>query len=160
RHDNFTLLNGLNCAFALLRGHLHAHNAIRAGIAFHKESDRKSVLDAHIGRLSELRSTTLSVPSGLIPYHEYFEVWVINEFAVAKYIKGDFHEAVMMLRQILFALRTSNRSGSDPSSAIIASDPTIKPRIKINLCMCLIERAKFKDALALLDDADNEFSKI
>lgn len=160
RHENYTLLNGLNCAFALLRGHLHAHNAIRAGIAYYKESDHRSVLDAHIGRLSQLRSTTLSVPLGQIPYHEYFEVWVVNEIAVAKYIKGDFHDAVMMLRQILFALRSANRSGSVSTDAIIASDPTIKPRIKINLCMCLIERAKFKDALALLDEADHEISEI
>jgi hypothetical protein len=158
QQNNYTLLNGLNCAFALLRGHLHAHNAIRAGIAFFTESERRTVLDAHIGRLSRLRSATRSIASGHIPYYEYFEVWVINEIAVAKYIQGDFHDSVMFLRQILFSLRGPSLSG--PSISTISGDPTIKTRIKINLCMCLIERAKFRDALALLDEADKELEPI
>lgn len=143
----------LQCAYAIIRGHLYAPNALRAGLMYPSGNDGRSVLDIHVGRLSRLRSSAARLKaSGKAPSHfEHFEVWVTNEIGVMKYIQGDFHDAVMLFRECLdFVNSEKNRAYSIRGDSI-DHDPAIVPRIRINLSMALIERAHFEQASKLID---------
>lgn len=154
-NSGFPARSALNCAHSMIRGHLYAHNAIRAGMNFLPDSHRRSVLDEHISRLCRLRSSSLLLSrngdtSWLPPFYESFDVWVVNEIAVMRYMQGDFHDCVMLFREALdFCERKSSGYALD-------DDPTLVPRLRINLALSLVERARFDEALRQIEAATAE----
>lgn len=156
--EGFPARSSLNCAYALVRGHLYAHNAIRAGMAFLPERHALSVLDDHVSRLARLRSSSMLLKRNgsarwLPPFYESFDMWILNEIAVIRYMQGDFHDCVMLFREALeFCERKT-------SGCALEHDPTLTPRIKINLALSLVERARFEEALQLIESANSELEE-
>lgn len=133
----------LRCAYALIRGHFYSHNAIRAGMVFLPQQHPLSVLEDHVGRISRLRSACSLLAVNSRPhFYESFEVWVLNEIAALRYMQGDFHDCVMLFREVL------NFFEKNPS---VDEDPALVPRLRINLALSLVERARFDEALEILD---------
>jgi hypothetical protein len=163
-------LRALHCAFAIVRGHLYAPNAMRAGLMYFDENEKRSVIDLHVGRLSKLRSAALDFNrrNGTRAQNfELFEIWITNEIGIMKFVQGDFHDSVMLFREALDFIKRQREkshmikrnSGKDPDSSEnpdsldvgIDADPAIILRIRINLSMALIERAHFEQARKLID---------
>lgn len=138
----------LKCAYAIIRGHLYAPNAMRAGLMYPENDEINSVIDIHIGRLSRLRTAALHLKRrrGSLMNFEHFEVWMNNEIGALKYTQGDCHDAVMLFRECLDFVKHDRRKKTDENDYGIGSDPALIPRIRINLSMALIERAHFEQA--------------
>lgn len=141
----------IRSAYALMRGNLYAQSAMRAGVSNMPSSSRDSVLHAHVRRLSRLRTASenqlrIAFRVGSSPaLYAHDRVWLLNEIGVVRYIQGNFHDCVLLFRQAL----------KYPSLNQHLKDDTIKSRIYINLCLALIERARFEEALSCLQSAQD-----
>lgn len=146
-------LRALHCAFAIIRGHLYAPNAMRAGLMYADKTEDRSAIDLHVSRLSKLRSASIALDNKertRTPQFELFQIWVANEIGVMKLVQGDFHDSVMLFREALNFIRSDRISNTD-SDARVDSDPAIVLRIRINLSLALIERAHFEQAGKLIN---------
>jgi hypothetical protein len=164
-YETFTrsgLRRPLQCAYAIIRGHLYAPNALRAGLMYSHGGDERPVIDNHVGRLSRLRSaaTKLKLNNGAPSYFEHFEVWITNEIGVMKFIQGDFHDAVMLFRECLDFLEREKSSAGFMLSDNAYQDPALVIRIRINLAMSLIERAHFEQATKLIASTITKLNEI
>ena len=149
-------LRSLHCAYAIVRGHLYAPNAMRAGLTYFDKEEKRSVIDLHVSRLSKLRSASVhfNKENSRAPARnfELFETWITNEIGVMKFVQGDFHDSVMLFREALnFIKKGDNRTYTTDQDIQLDVDPALVLRIRINLSMALIERAHFNQARKLID---------
>jgi hypothetical protein len=125
-------------AYGLLRGNLFLSNIMRAGLAYWDENERSSVLEEHLQRLLRLRAcfdwkaTEHNTP----PLYPCDKVWIFNEIAVVSHLRGQFHDAILLWREL-------------ENSGEVKSNLAARCRIQLNLGACLIERGHFGEAQTL-----------
>ncbi len=143
----------LRSAYALLRGSLYTQSAMRAGIPVEMADYTKSALHTHLRRLARFRSISnrfsLAEKDSTPVLYPQDELWLLNELGVVRYVQGNFHDATFAFRESLEWIDRM-RVGDKTLAEI---DHSLKPRLSINLALCLIERARFHDASSLVDSA-------
>ncbi|MBN8214030.1 MAG: SIR2 family protein [Xanthomonadales bacterium] len=146
----------IRSAYALIRATIHTQSAMRAGLVAEPIDYSRSALHAHLRRLARLRSLSRrnhviveDPPAPRPALYAEDELWLLNELGVVRYLQGNMHDAVFALRECMGAaerIKIGGRSMAD-------IDPSLRPRLSINLALCLIERARFHDADSLVSKA-------
>jgi hypothetical protein len=146
----------IRSAYALIRATIHTQSAMRAGLVAETTDYSRSALHAHLRRLARLRSLSrrsqefVEDPSSHPPVlYKECELWLLNELGVVRFLQGNMHDAVFAFRECLGAAERLKIGGRSMAEI----DPSLGPRLSINLALCLIERARFHDAESLVDKA-------
>lgn len=146
----------IRSAYALIRSTIHTQSAMRAELAEGTNEYGNSALHSHLRRLAKLRSLSVRKSENDGPgdkhpplLYKECELWLLNELGVIRYLQGNMHDAVFSFRECMDA---SNRIMID-SKSLAEMDPSLLPRLSINLALCLIERARFHDAESLVEKA-------
>lgn len=146
----------IRSAYALIRATIHTQSAMRAGLIAETSDYSRSALHAHLRRLAKLRSLSrrsqdiVDAPPGQPPVlYQECELWLLNELGIVRFLQGNMHDAVFAFRECMEAAERIEIGGM----SIAGIDPSLKPRLSINLVLCLIERARFHDAESLVDKA-------
>lgn len=156
----------IRSAYALIRATIHTQSAMRAGLVAESTDYSHSALHAHLRRLARLRS--LSRRNHDLPVsrksktaaasaaeterpalYAEDELWLLNELGVVRFLQGNMHDAVFAFRECIAASERIEIGGR----SMAGIDPSLRPRLSINLALCLIERARFFDAESLVDKA-------
>ncbi len=146
----------MRSAYALIRSTIHTQGAMRAGLISEPADYSRSALHAHLRRLSRFRSLSRKnheLAKGRPILYAEDELWLLNELGIIRFLQGNMHDAVFSFRESMAAserIMIGKRSMAE-------IDPSLKPRISINLALCLIERARFHDAESLVDNALENF---
>jgi hypothetical protein len=152
----------IRSAYAMIRSTIHTQSAMRADLAEGPKEYGNSALHTHLRRLAKLRSLSIRRPKNEEPTGEHppllykeCELWLLNELGVVRFLQGNMHDAVFSFRECMDA---SNRIMIG-SKSMAEMDPSLSPRLSINLALCLIERARFHDAESLVQEALNRLPK-
>lgn len=151
----------IRSAFGLLRGNLFLSNVMRAGMTYRNVHPKQSVLDLHLQRLLRLRACFDYKENGdpKPPLYRFDRLWVLNEIAVTLHLKGMYHDAIMLFRELSEFLEREE----EPEAAVDAdnrnfpdSSRTIEQcRIKLNMGCALIERGNFAEAQRVFDAVEH-----
>lgn len=128
-------------AYGLLRGNLFLSNVMRAGLDYWGQEQQCPVLEQHLQRLLRLRACFAWPEGESPPLYPCDHVWILNEIAVVCHLRGQFHDAILLWREL------EKLDGDEAGVATIC-------RIKLNLSACLIERGQFSEAAVLLHDVE------
>lgn len=145
----------IRSAYALIRATIHTQSAMRAGLVAEPTDYSHSALHVHLRRLARLRSLSrrnhviVKDPAQRPALYAEDELWLLNELGVVRFLQGNMHDAVFALRECMGAAERIKIGGKSMAEI----DPSLRPRLSINLVLCLIERARFHDAESLVDNA-------
>jgi SIR2-like domain len=145
----------VRAAYGLLRGSLFLGSVLRAGHAYARTDFFNSVLDQHAIRLLRLRaaardSNNSSKSQVKGAFYDSERLWLLNELGVTRLLQGEYHDAVMILREADHyarnsAVRISESANAKSSEAWVCK----RMRVRLNLVSALTERGGLDEALSL-----------